>query len=77
MGRKRVQISPEPIRFNRNIASAAPVSTFENGVLNEVADAIQLGSFMPGATADPDSGRNRPQTGHVLSDYRDAVGESG
>jgi hypothetical protein len=40
MGRKGIQISPKTIRFNGNIASSSSPGSFENGVLNEMANPV-------------------------------------
>jgi hypothetical protein len=40
MGRKRIQISPETIRLNSDVARTAAMSAFENGMLDEVANPV-------------------------------------
>ena len=77
MGRKRVKVSPQPIGFNGNVASRAALGPFENRVFDEMADAVEFRRFVTRATSHPNAGGYRPQTGHVLSQNRDAVGESG
>jgi hypothetical protein len=56
MGRKRIEISAQPIRFNRDITCRSALSTFENGMLDEVANSVKFGSFVSGTAANPDPG---------------------
>jgi hypothetical protein len=44
MGRKRIQISPETIRLNSDVACTAAMSAFENGMLDEVANPFSSGA---------------------------------
>jgi hypothetical protein len=55
MGCKGIQVSPETVRFNRNVASGATARPFENCMFDEVADAIELGGLVARAAAHPDS----------------------
>src|SRR2546423_11778503 len=55
----------------------APLGSFEKRVFNEVADAIQRGRFMTRAAADPNPETDRAQTGHVLSQDRQTIRQTG
>jgi hypothetical protein len=77
MGSKSIEIAPKPIRLNGNIASRSALRPFENCMFDEMADSVEFGGFVAGTTSHPNPGSYRPQTGHVLSQNRDAVGESG
>jgi hypothetical protein len=70
MRRIRVKVTPQPIRFYGNITRTSVPSAFENSMFDEVADAVELGSFMPGTAA------NRPEAGHVLAQDGNAVRKS-
>jgi hypothetical protein len=76
MRRIRVKVTPQPIRFYGNITRTSVPSAFENSMFDEVADAVELGSFMPGTAANPDSCGNRPEAGHVLAQDGNAVRKS-
>jgi hypothetical protein len=40
MGRKSIEIPPEPIGFNRNVSSCPAVRSFENRVFDEMANSV-------------------------------------
>jgi hypothetical protein len=35
-------------------------------MLNKMADSVEFGGLVPGSAADPDTGRDRPETGHMF-----------
>jgi hypothetical protein len=76
MRRIRVKVTPQPIGFYGDIARTSVPSAFENGVFDEVADAVELRRFMTRTTANPDSGRHGPESRHVLSQDGNAIRES-
>jgi len=68
-------VSPQPIGFHSNIACTAMPGPLENGVFDEVADAVELSGFVPGSTAYPDSGGHRPEPRHMLGQDGYAIRE--
>ena len=51
--------------------------TLEDGVFDEMADAVELGSFVTRAATHPNSGSYRPQSGHMFGQDGDSIGEFG
>ena len=66
-----IKMTPEAIGFHRNFMSRPPQSAFKDCMLNEMADSVKFRRFVSGTASDPDSSRNRPETGHMLrqNDY--------
>jgi len=50
-------MTAQPIRLDSNIASRSTVSTFENCMLYEMADAVEFWRFVAGTATHPNSGR--------------------
>src|SRR5687767_10244389 len=75
MGCKCIQVAPKPIRFNGNVTSCPALRPFENRMFDEMADSVQFRGFVTRTASHPNPRGHRPQTGHVLSQNRDAVRE--
>jgi hypothetical protein len=56
MGSESIEISPKPVRLDRNITSRSTLGSFENCMFNEMADAVEFGRFVAGTTPHPNSG---------------------
>ena len=46
MGRIGIQVPPQTVGFDGDIASAAARSAFEHGMLDKMADPVQFGRFV-------------------------------
>jgi hypothetical protein len=70
-------MSPEPVRFDRNIASGTPPGAFKHSVFDKVTDSVEFSCFVARTAAYPDPGRHRTEPGHVFSQDNDPVREFG
>jgi hypothetical protein len=66
-------MSPQPVGFDRNIASGTSLSALKNSVFDKVTDSVEFRRFVAGTPANPDSRGHGSQPGHVLGKYSDAV----
>jgi hypothetical protein len=76
MGRISVEMSAQTVSFHGDIACSAQPGALKNSVFDEVTDAVELGRFVTGAPAYPNSRGYRPEPGHVFGQDGDAIWES-
>src|SRR5690242_5913889 len=77
MGRISIEMTPKPVGFDSDIACGTKPGALENSVFDEMADAVELGGFVPRTPPDPDARSNRPQSGHVFGQDGDPIRKSG